>query len=46
MYKAYLCISGHMSVLWQRVIKNCATKCKTSYRLLTVDPKLPLHCYV
>ena len=35
-----------MNVLWQRVIKNCATKYKTSYRLHMVGPKLPLHCYV
>ena len=31
-----------MSVLWQREMKNCATKYKTSYRLLTVGSKLPL----
>ena len=31
-----------MSVLWQKVIKNCATNYKTSHRLLMVGSNLPL----
>ena len=46
MYKAYLCILSHDECSLAEGDQICATRYKTSYRLLTVGPKLLLHCYV